>query len=277
MVTVTVECPSNCCTVTMSTPRSNSREANVWRSLCHVTPLIPALQQANAKPRLEINERFPGFVIVENELILSAHSPRIQNPTRLRVQRNVPDLVSFMGEDIEKVFFQFHLLPGYSGACRSHIPRSNRSSVPRQTDQAFRGMPSSDSEVKPISNLGLSEWFDGRIGIYRREEARWTHPGPVTKLYIRIVITMSSSQLGFTRYGKEPGYNQDRWGNAINPWFDHGVGEGIPTFWVMGRNLGDSRTGAVVFGSQCDSSYARHSKSQLLSLWHSRARRVETS
>jgi hypothetical protein len=47
--------------------------------------------------------------------------------------------------------------PGYSGACRSHIPRSNRSSVPRQTDHAFRGMPISRSEVKPIRKLRLSE------------------------------------------------------------------------------------------------------------------------
>jgi CheY-like chemotaxis protein len=46
---------------------------------------------------------------------------------------------------------------GYSGACRSHIPRSNRSSVPRQTDHAFRGMPIRRSEVKPIRNLRLSE------------------------------------------------------------------------------------------------------------------------
>jgi hypothetical protein len=46
---------------------------------------------------------------------------------------------------------------GYSGACRSHIPRSNRSSVPRQTDHAFRGMPISRSEVKPIRNVRLSE------------------------------------------------------------------------------------------------------------------------
>jgi hypothetical protein len=46
---------------------------------------------------------------------------------------------------------------GYSGACRSHIPRSNRSSVPRQTDHAFRGMPISRSEVKPIRKLRLSE------------------------------------------------------------------------------------------------------------------------
>ena len=38
---------------------------------------------------------------------------------------------------------------GYSGAFRSHIPR--------QTDQAFRGMPISDSEVKPIRNLRLSD------------------------------------------------------------------------------------------------------------------------
>lgn len=55
MVTVTVECPNNCCTVARSAPCSNKRVVKVWRKLCHVIPSIPAFRHAKASPAAHIN------------------------------------------------------------------------------------------------------------------------------------------------------------------------------------------------------------------------------
>src|SRR5580700_10537560 len=56
-------------------------------------PSFPACQ---SKTRIEINEWFSGFEVIENEFVLSAESPKVQYPTRLRVYRNWSNFVRFL-------------------------------------------------------------------------------------------------------------------------------------------------------------------------------------
>jgi hypothetical protein len=60
---------------------------------------------------VEINERFPGFVVVENELVLSSQSPSFQNSSRFRIDRNRSGLVSLVRKDRKKAVFEIHVLP----------------------------------------------------------------------------------------------------------------------------------------------------------------------
>ena len=59
IVTLMLECPSNSLTVTLSTPLPTRREAKVWRSVCHVTPEIPAFLQARANPAFKSTNGLP--------------------------------------------------------------------------------------------------------------------------------------------------------------------------------------------------------------------------
>jgi hypothetical protein len=96
-----------------------------------------------------------GQVVFLTNMALVALASRLTHSLK-KMARSAETFSPRVKED-DKFENEFVVLSGYSGACQSHIPRSNRSSVPRQTDHAFRGMPISRSEVKPIRNLWLSE------------------------------------------------------------------------------------------------------------------------
>jgi hypothetical protein len=79
MVLTTVECPSNCWTVTISTPRFTSREANVCRSLCHVTPRFRPFGTREARPASRSTKvfRFHGYRKRSRSLSPSPKLPRL--------------------------------------------------------------------------------------------------------------------------------------------------------------------------------------------------------
>jgi hypothetical protein len=68
MVTVTVECTSNCWTVTISTPRFKSREANVRR--CVPKKLLFLFWTHNAQTDVDLSEElhFTNRIEIQKEI-----------------------------------------------------------------------------------------------------------------------------------------------------------------------------------------------------------------
>ena len=64
-----------------------------------------------SETRLEINKRFAGLEIVENEFILSAQRPSLQDSSSIRVNRNDPRLLRLRRENIQNVLFEVHVGP----------------------------------------------------------------------------------------------------------------------------------------------------------------------
>ena len=56
------------------------------------------LSACQSETRVEIDKRFSGFKVVENEFVLSAERPKLQNPARFRVYRNRPNFVRFIAQ-----------------------------------------------------------------------------------------------------------------------------------------------------------------------------------
>jgi hypothetical protein len=53
----------------------------------------PDLSACESQTRIKINERLSSFVVVENEFVLSSHSPSFQKAPGFRIDRNRPGLV----------------------------------------------------------------------------------------------------------------------------------------------------------------------------------------
>jgi hypothetical protein len=56
------------------------------------------LAARQSETRLQVDKRFPGFVVIEDEPISFSESPKFQDSARFLVDRNRTDLVRFMGK-----------------------------------------------------------------------------------------------------------------------------------------------------------------------------------
>src|SRR5260370_34618796 len=61
--------------------------------------------------RIEINEWFPGFLVVEDKLVLPSQSPKLQNPAHVPVDGDDTDLLGLWREHVDQAFVQVHMLP----------------------------------------------------------------------------------------------------------------------------------------------------------------------
>ena len=78
------------------------------------------LSTCPSKARLQIDKRFSGLEIVENEFALPAERPSFKNLASLRVDRNGPGLLRLGCKDIQNALFEIHMGPAqgedFSGA-----------------------------------------------------------------------------------------------------------------------------------------------------------------
>jgi hypothetical protein len=81
MVTVTVECPSNCWTVTIHAARHKTGRERVSQRMPRHT-LDSRFSARQGKTRFQIDEWISGFVVVKNKFTFSAEGPVFQNSPR---------------------------------------------------------------------------------------------------------------------------------------------------------------------------------------------------
>src|SRR5258707_12123614 len=76
-----------------------------------------------AEAHLQINKRFSGLEIVENEFALPAERPSLKDLASLRVDRNGPGLLRLGCKDIQNALFEIHVGPAEGKNLSSPQPR----------------------------------------------------------------------------------------------------------------------------------------------------------
>jgi hypothetical protein len=81
------------------------------------------LSTCPSKARLQIDKRFSGLEIVENEFALPAERPSLKDLASLRVDRNSPGLLRLGCKDIQNALFEIHVGPAEGKNLSSPQPR----------------------------------------------------------------------------------------------------------------------------------------------------------
>ena len=121
-----LECPSNSLTVTMSTPLPTRREAKVWRSVLPRHIRDSRLFTSERESSFQIDKRFAGLGIVEDEFVLLAQVPGLKNLAGFGVNRNLADSLGLGRKDTENSFVQIHVRPAQRENLSDPQPRIQR-------------------------------------------------------------------------------------------------------------------------------------------------------
>lgn len=98
-------------------------------------------RETEASPK--VNKRSSSLVVIENEFILPAQRPSLQDFSGLRVYRNCPRLLCLRCKDIQNVLFQIHVRPSEN----EKFP-SAQSRVQGETNQVLKKRCSVSDEVR---------------------------------------------------------------------------------------------------------------------------------